>query len=90
MSDTSSNRANSKTIEEVDINEIPRVCCIDIEQNVLKRLRQSGFNTYSGTLGNKISVPNSHRGSSYQLLLNFDFPSNLHEYDIIILDLEEL
>lgn len=32
-------------------------------------------------------MPNYNSGSAYQLLLSYDFPKNLHEYDIIILDL---
>lgn len=74
--------------ESNDINERPRICCIDLSPDVIDQLKQSKFNIYTGTLGNKIKVPNSSKGQSHQLLLDFDFPPNLHEYDIIILDLD--
>lgn len=70
------------------INERPRICCIDIDDSSVKLLETNGFNIYSGTLGKKVNVPNSTKKENHQLLLNFDFPSNLHEFDIIILDLE--
>lgn len=72
----------------VSVNERPRVCCIDIEKDTEDELKEKGFNIYSGSLGNKITVPNSRRNENHQVLLNFDFPSNLHEYDIIVIDLD--
>ena len=51
-------------------------------------MEQNGFNIYSGSLGKKINVPNTTRKENHHLLLNYNFPSNLHEFDIIILDLE--
>lgn len=70
-------------------NERPRICCLDIDDSSIKLLEKSGFNIYSGTLGKKINVPNTSKYNSHQLLLNFEFPSNLHEYDILILDLNQ-
>jgi hypothetical protein len=69
------------------INERPRICCIDISSDVTKQLISSGYNIYAGTLGKKIKVPNKHRNDQHQILLNFNFPENLHEYDIFIIDL---
>lgn len=74
--------------EMVEVNERPKVCCIDIPNDVISELKRSRFNIYSGTLGSKIRVPNTQRHENHQLLLHFDFPANLHEYDIIILDLD--
>jgi hypothetical protein len=82
---------SSNTESSVDsnvINERPRICCIDIEESFIKILENEGLNIYSGTLGKKVIVPNSTRKENHQLLLNHDFPSNLHEFDIIILNLE--
>ncbi len=70
------------------INERPRICCFDIDNKDLELLKHSGFNIYNGTLGNKIKVPNTKIHDNHQLLLKFDFPTNLNEYDIIIVDLE--
>ncbi len=73
--------------EKIELNERPRICCLDIGRDVIDQLAHSGFNIYSGTLGSKIRVPNTNRRSNHQLLLHFDFPKNLHEFDIVILDL---
>lgn len=80
---TNSHAANDK----VELNERPRICCLDIGKDVIDQLKHSGFNIYSGTLGRKIKVPNNSRHDNHQLLLNFDFPGNLHEFDIVVLDL---
>ena len=88
---TPENKIEEKQCNDVDIvsvNERPRVCCIDIEDEVQKKLKDQGFNIYSGSLGNKIAVPNSRRNENHQVLLHFDFPANLHEYDIVVIDLD--
>ena len=74
--------------EEMKIQTRPRICCIDINNEDIKKLKNSGFNIYEGTLGNKIKVPNYSQREYHLLLLNFNFPPNLHEYDIVIIDLE--
>lgn len=73
--------------EEIKINEKPRICCFDIKEDVIDRLKGNGYNIYSATLGSKIKVPNKYKEST-QLLLNHQFPENLHEYDVFILDLD--
>lgn len=79
---------NQETLaQKVEMIERPRICCFDIEDNEYKILEKEGFNLYSGSLGNKINVPNSMQRDNHQLLLINDFPRNLHEYDIFILDL---
>ena len=78
----------AKEVNKVEINERPRICCIDIGEDVVEFLRESGFNLYSGTLGNKVKVPNKEQYDNHQLLLDFDFPENIHEYDIFLIDLK--
>jgi len=51
----------------------------------LKGRRLSGF---SGTLGPLVQVPNRKQHSWHQCLPNDVFPPNLHEYDIVIIDLQ--
>ena len=72
-----------------EINERPRICCIDIEGEVVEKLQQSNFNIYNGTLGKKIRIPNKNRYDNHQILLQNDFPINIHEYDIFIIDLDD-
>lgn len=69
------------------IIERPRICCIDLSDDIVDELRKAGVNITTGTLGDKVKVPNMGRGSGHYMLLNFEFPNNLHEYDIIIIDL---
>lgn len=73
--------------DSVKVNERPRICCIDIQKNVEDALKAESLNVYSGTLGDKIEIPNSRRNENHFVLLNYDFPSDLHEYDIVIMDL---
>ena len=75
-------------VKSVEIIERPRICCIDLQEETIFALKASGANVYEGTLGSKIKVPNTTRNENHPLLLNFDFPSNLHEFDIIIIDLD--
>ncbi len=74
--------------EEISIIERPRICCLDLHKDTLSALRKTGANIYNGTLGSKVKVPNTTRSEKHQLLINYDFPPNLHEYDIIIIDLD--
>jgi hypothetical protein len=73
---------------KTELNERPRICCIDIDDSALSLLTSSGFNVYAGTLGKKIKVPNKNIRDNHQLLLEYDFPPNIHEYDIFIIDLD--
>lgn len=75
--------------KKIDVISRPRICCLDLTTKDIKILENDGANIYSGTLGNKIKVPNTDYDSKYQILLNFDFPTNIHEYDIFILDLNQ-
>ena len=74
--------------QQVKLIERPRICCIDIDKEVISKLEVAGMNLSLGSLGSKIKVPNSSRRENYQLLPNQDFPPNLHELDIFILDLD--
>jgi len=77
--------------ESIAINKKPKICCIDIDENVIESLKESGFNiAASGTLGSKVMVPNKNIDDTIRVLPNFDFPSNLHEFDITIIDLNNV
>ena len=68
--------------------ERPRICLIDLDKDCADSLKSNGFNCYAGTLGPLVDVPNSSERSAHQCLPNCDFPPNLHEYDIVVLDLQ--
>lgn len=74
--------------EKVSIIKRPRICCIDLNEDTISLLGKTGANIIEGTLGSKIKVPNTMIRESHQLLLNYNFPTNLHEFDIIIIDLD--
>ncbi|MDJ1473760.1 hypothetical protein [Xanthocytophaga flava] len=74
--------------EIVTLIERPRICCFDLEAEAVAKLKKSGANIYDGTLGAKITIPNRSKREYHEISLNLSgFPLNLHEYDIIILDL---
>jgi hypothetical protein len=77
-----------KEIEKkVEIIERPRICCLDLDADAIWKLKGLGANIYNGTLGSKVRVPNTKRREAHHLLLNYDFPTNLHEYDVVIINL---
>ncbi|RYE29578.1 MAG: hypothetical protein EOP48_32535, partial [Sphingobacteriales bacterium] len=65
----------------------PRICCIDLTKASLDSLKQCGYSLYEGTLGPTMKIPNKTRRDHAYLLLDYSFPDNFHEYDILILDL---
>jgi len=67
----------------------PKICAIDLEEEVVEALRATGLYCFSGTLGSLVEVPNLGRRDSHPCLLNSSFPPNLHEYDIVIVDLKD-
>jgi len=79
---------SEETEEEISIIERPRICCFDLNEDTLSALRKTGANIYNGTLGLKVKVENKTSRDQHRLLLNYDFPPNLHEYDVIIVDLD--
>lgn len=88
------NKTNS-TIEELtnpltNMNERPRICCIDIKKEIVDSLIEEGYNIFNATLGKKIKIPNKNRHDNRFVLLNFDFPNNIHEFDIFLIDLENV
>lgn len=78
---------SEKRDKGISIIESPKICCIDLNEEIIFALEKTGANIYNGTLGSKINVPNDEF-NDHQLLSNYNFPSNLQEYDIIIIDLD--
>lgn len=87
-SEDSKNKPDEAEGQAPQIYERPRICAIDLEEKCIQALKSRGFNYYSGTLGPVVKVPNTERYSEHRCLLNLDFPPNLHEYDIIVIDLQ--
>lgn len=73
--------------QEIKIIDKPKICCIDIEESDIDKLKEQGFNIEIGSLGSKVKVPNKKQYDECIVLPNANFPSDLHEFDITILDL---
>lgn len=92
---------DNKTVENSDIKTDcdtnieyavipkPQICLIDFESEVIDSIQKRGFNIRSATLGTPIHVTNTKLYDKTLCLLNFDLPSNMHEYDIIAIDMNE-
>ena len=65
-----------------------KICAIDLEDDILSFLKKD-FDVFGGTMGAKINTSKriKNRCDSVNLLLNYDFPINIQEYDILIQDM---
>ena len=79
MTDKSSN---------IQSKEKPKICAINLDSDIVEALQAKGLNCFAGTLGFPVKVPNLNRGDRHPCLPCNIFPPNLHEYDIIIVDLQ--
>lgn len=79
----------TEELESIKTKEKPKICAIDLDAEIIKALRKRGLQCFAGSLGSQIQVPNSASLYQHPCLLNYTFPSNLHEYDIVIIDLQE-
>ena len=80
---------NSKSSDKKEVSVLPKpkICCVDVDEAALDALTNNGYSIYKGSLGGIMNVPNKRRNEYHHLLLDYDFPVNFHEYDILILDL---
>lgn len=68
--------------------EKPKICLIDFEETVIQGIAEAGFNVQTGTLGTPVNVPNRVKYSYHLCLPNYDWPPNLHEFDVFIVDMK--
>jgi hypothetical protein len=66
-------------------HEHPMVCLIDCSEAVKQELNKLRFNCFYGTFGAEVEVNNKRHEEKF-IKLNLNFPKNLHEYDILLLD----
>ena len=64
----------------------PQILTLNLTQKANQSLEEKGFNIYNGSLGKLINTKNKKYEHKY-CLLNYDFPPNIHEFDIVIIDL---
>lgn len=70
------------------VNEKPLICLFDIDKSIVAALTESSYNCAEGTVGTCVRVPNNSRHDEHFLKLNCSYPANLHEYDILVFDME--
>ena len=63
------------------------ICCLNISSCIVEYLKKE-HSVYDGSLGDKIDLTHLSRGSHY-LLPTHNFPSNIQEYDVFVIDLEK-
>ncbi|MPM05507.1 hypothetical protein SDC9_51797 [bioreactor metagenome] len=66
--------------------ERTKICCLDVSQDIVDFL-SIDHDVYNGSLGKKVNV--GIKLGTKNLLLNYDFPKNLHEYEVIIDDMQK-
>lgn len=76
-------------ISPIESKEKPQICAIDLDQEIIEALQAKNLHCFNGTLGASIKVPKYGNNSHYPCQQYSGFPPNLHEYDIVIVDLEE-
>ena len=80
---------NDEKNGEIVLQKKPLICLIDIEEDIKEILHNNGLNVTSGELGTPVRVPNKRFENGHKCLPNHNFPANLHEYDVIILNLSK-
>jgi hypothetical protein len=84
-----SKKKDINTIEAIDtapkINR-PRIIYFNASDEDIQYLEKCPFNIEFSSLGNKIKLKNDINSGTY-CLLNHKIPPNLHEFDIIVIDL---
>lgn len=67
-----------------------KICCLNIDSEICEHLSQD-FDVYNGSLGKIVDLADYHKkNNTAELLLNYDFPKNVHEYEVFISDLRKV
>jgi hypothetical protein len=66
--------------------DCPQILMLDIDNEISKNLEDDDYFVYKGTIGKQIELELRYNGN-VKCLLQHDYPTNFHEYDILILDL---
>lgn len=92
MRKISKNKAQAQVLELADNIELlephkhPTICLFDLNGEVEKELVKLRFNCVAGSFGAKVEVNNAQNEKKF-MKLNYDYPSNLHEFDVVMLDM---
>ena len=72
--------------KQPEIHQHPMICLFDFDDDVHQELKRLKFNCVKGNLGSSIKV-NNQPYTERLIRLNYDSPKNLHEFDIVMLDM---
>ncbi|NYT47439.1 MAG: hypothetical protein H0A75_07560 [Candidatus Methanofishera endochildressiae] len=64
----------------------PMICLFDIEKDVEDELDKLGFNYVNASFGSTVKVSNKMHEEKL-MKLNHEYPDNLHEFDVIMMDM---
>lgn len=64
----------------------PMVCLFDCEDAIVGKLKELKIGGYNGSMGSSVRVNNKSNEEKF-VRLNHNFPNNLHEFDVVVLDL---
>lgn len=70
-----------------NLKDKPLICLIDLPPQLLEHLTTGSFNCTTGSFGSYIMNPNIQRKETTLVSLNHSFPENLHEHDILVIDM---
>ncbi len=79
-------KQKAKEEEKVDKFSMPHICTFGLKQKHSDLISDAGFFVYRGSLGPLVRVSN-YRNEDRKCLAINNIPPNLHEYDILIFDL---
>lgn len=65
----------------------PKICLVDVGEDVAKKLGERLYDCVSGTLGAYVNAPKSQPRMQSLIRPLASLPSNLHEFDIVVVDL---
>lgn len=69
--------------------EKPQILTLNLDSESNNALKNQNLNIYEGSLGKLVNTNNTKYQHKY-CLLNNDFPANIHEFDIVIVDLNNI
>lgn len=63
------------------------LCVLDFEQDDIEKLENKGFKVYKGSAGTKVSVSYPQGNYTRYCILDYKYPSNMHEYNILVINM---
>ena len=69
----------------------PPLCCIDLDNKTIDTLQESSYQVTKGSLGPKLMIKrNLSYDSRLQIFFKSTIPKNIHEFNVVIVDLNNI